>query len=151
MSLKANRECIRDLYWTLVKVAQWLVWCHFWLLWMWATVSWAGRLLPEIGLSLKPNQQNQVSLWESLIHIVKWTKIRSRQKTHFKVPSKCLSLVALVIHQWRHNTAGLRIERRCWLEERRMKNMLKGSSKNDVTNNLVFLCPLSLSLSHLSS
>ena len=46
---------IRDLEWTLVKVARWLFSCHFRPLLTWAAIFEVAGSFPKIGLSLKPN------------------------------------------------------------------------------------------------
>ena len=67
----SSTECIWELDWTLANVAKWLLSCHFWPLLMWATFYSEDHLLPEIGSSLKPN--NQVKLLQiSDTHCRKW-------------------------------------------------------------------------------
>ena len=55
-------QCIRDLVWSLVKVARWLYLCYFWLFSMEATFIGPNHSLPKIGSSLKLNHQNQFKL-----------------------------------------------------------------------------------------
>ena len=56
---KYTAESIRDVDLTLVKVARWLILCHFGPLLAWPTTALS---LSEIDSSLKPNQHNQVKL-----------------------------------------------------------------------------------------